>query len=411
MSSLSIKRFVMVSGERYCLIFDDQAKLPLYFPSLYVTTQVRNRSLSFAAMESALVGIKVLLKFTDEYSINLEKRFREKEYLKPNELDALRDFCQSSLRIKDAKVAKSPIDYNAAFVDSRVSKSTEYIRLSAIAGYLEWLASAIFAGRLNRETLAHINQMIAGVKARRPIKKNRNNLKTEKNLTAEEIATAFEVFRPGSEINPFVRHDVQVRNQLMFLLLYWLGLRRGELLNIRISDIDFQKNYIVIARRADEKSDPRTYQPLVKTQDRILPLGSTIVKKLHSYILNERRSTRFAGKHDFLFITHKAGPTQGQPISISGYNRTIELIREMTPGLHSLLGHNLRHTWNGNYSNTMDELENPPSESDQEKIRSYIMGWKEGSGTASTYNKRFIRRKAYEASLNLQDGILGVPII
>ena len=49
-----VKAFVMGSGERYCLLFDAQTRHPLYYPNLYVTTQVRNNSLSLAAMETAL---------------------------------------------------------------------------------------------------------------------------------------------------------------------------------------------------------------------------------------------------------------------------------------------------------------------------------------------------------------------
>jgi hypothetical protein len=50
------KSFVMQSGERYCLLFDKTAGMPLFYPNLFVTTQVRNQSNSVAAMESALSG-------------------------------------------------------------------------------------------------------------------------------------------------------------------------------------------------------------------------------------------------------------------------------------------------------------------------------------------------------------------
>jgi len=56
------KAFVMGSGERYCLLVE-RSGLPLYYPNLYITTQVRNKSLSFSAMESTLSGISVLNRF------------------------------------------------------------------------------------------------------------------------------------------------------------------------------------------------------------------------------------------------------------------------------------------------------------------------------------------------------------
>jgi len=42
-------------------------------------------------------------------------------------------------------------------------------------------------------------------------------------------------------------------------------------------------------------------------------------------------------------------------------------------------------------------------------MRSYLMGWKEGSGTAAHYNKRFVKKKANEAALKLQEGMIRVP--
>lgn len=80
-----------------------------------------------------------------------------------------------------------------------------------------------------------------------------------------QLDTLFEVIKPGSDLNPF-SIDVQRRNRLMILLLFYLGIRGGELLNIRIQDIDFSTNRIRIFRRADELADSRTNQPHAKTR-------------------------------------------------------------------------------------------------------------------------------------------------
>ncbi|HDS2804744.1 TPA: site-specific integrase, partial [Escherichia coli] len=67
-------------------------------------------------------------------------------------------------------------------------------------------------------------------------------------------------------------------------------------------------------------------------------------------------------------------------------------------------GHSLRHTWNRKFSERMDAMNEQVSEERQEQLRSYLMGWRDGSGTAATYNKRFIRQKGFEAALALQAG-------
>ena len=75
-----IKSFVMQSGERYCLLFDKTTGMPLFYPNLFVTTQVRNKSNSVAAMESALSSINVLQSFCDERGLDLTDRFLKREF-------------------------------------------------------------------------------------------------------------------------------------------------------------------------------------------------------------------------------------------------------------------------------------------------------------------------------------------
>ena len=98
--STTLKAFVMESGERYCLLVDQQTSLPLYYPNLYITTQVRNNSLSFSAMETALAGIAVLLKYFEGVGQSIETRFQNGDFLETNELDGIRDYCQNNFRSK-----------------------------------------------------------------------------------------------------------------------------------------------------------------------------------------------------------------------------------------------------------------------------------------------------------------------
>lgn len=281
--------------------------------------------------------------------------------------------------------------------------------MTVIAQYIKWLAEQFVGSSKDKLVVLQIGKMEKGLKARRPVKKNRNAEHNVKGLDEGQIALVFELFRPDSELNPFADESVRIRNRLIFLMLYHLGIRGGELLNIRIRDIDFGKNQLVIVRRADEKDDPRTYQPLVKTLDRRLPMKDTLVQEIHHYILNGRKNIPNSTKNDFLFVTHKFGPTQGQPLSKSGYQKVIDVVRTASPALFNLTGHQLRHSWNEAFSNQMDAMNESPSQEQQEKMRSYLMGWKEGSGTANHYNKRFVRKKANEAALKLQEGMVRVP--
>lgn len=188
-------------------------------------------------------------------------------------------------------------------------------------------------------------------------------------------------------------------------MLYSLGIRSGELLNIRINDINFSDSSLAIRRRADDKADPRVKQPLVKTYERKLPLSRQLAKELLNYINDIRRKFTKAKKHEYLFIIHKSGPSQGGPMSTIAYHNTIATIREVVPELRNLTGHKLRHTWNYEFSKKLDEMSLPLSETEQENIRSSLMGWAQGSGTARLYNVRHTQDKAEKVALSLQKSI------
>ncbi|SDX67457.1 hypothetical protein SAMN05421783_1533 [Thiocapsa roseopersicina] len=52
MTVFTTKNFTMESGERYCQPVDSVSG-GLFYPNLFVTTQIRNRSLSLSAMQAA----------------------------------------------------------------------------------------------------------------------------------------------------------------------------------------------------------------------------------------------------------------------------------------------------------------------------------------------------------------------
>lgn len=402
----------MQGGERYCLLVDRETGKPLYYPNLYVTTQVRNRSNSVAAMESALSGINVLLSFCDERRIDLADRFQKREFFATHELDAIRDYCQQSFAKRAAGSHQDVITIHSK-VRPRPARKTGlanvYMRLTHIAKYVEWLATVLLTGEIEKKTTLDIARMKKGFESRRPTRKGRNQLGREKGLTREQEAVLLDVIRPGSERNSFEDHATQIRNQLLIMLLLHLGIRSGELLNIRVSDIDGANNQIVIARRADEKRDPRRRQPLVKTLDRRLPMKDTLVQAIHRYVVQFRSKVPGTRKHDYLLVTHKSCPTQGQPMSRSALIKVIKLISSAAPELAGLHGHELRHTWNNRFSEFMDARHDAPKPEEQEAQRSYLQGWKPGSGTATTYTKRFTQEKAVEASLKLQEGMTRIP--
>lgn len=387
--TIGINSFLLDSGERYCIVVNKTTGLPLYYSNLYLTTQIRNRGYSISTIESIAVNISLFYRFLNESHISIEDNIMQHNCLSHADIDRLSIFLSKKFSL-DKTIKKK----------SFVSKQTLYRRLSNVAEYLFWLSSIL--NKSNDHVQLSL-KMVKAIKERRPRNNKVFNDRDEECISDIKINKIMELINPNSGKNPFLGY-VRERNELLFIMLYELGLRCGELLNIRIGDIDFQKNRLRIERRADEKNDPRVRQPLVKTLDRTLSLSKYLISKIYNYILNRRLIA--TGKTDYLFISYKPGVTQGNPLSISGYHKIISQLAISDPLLNGLRGHQFRHTWNYNFSKLMDSLNPKVSEREQEIMREYLMGWKPGCGTAATYNKRYVREQANEASIKLQEKLI-----
>ena len=397
---LSVRRFQAESGERFSILVDDTG-MPLYYPALYVTAELRGGGLAVNTINQALSAIKVLCAWADYYSIDFESRFKRSELLFSQNIHSLRDFAQK--RLADTK----PNLGKVASIKRRqypVSKENQFNRMSVIAEYLGFVA-----GRLHPMTATSakdIEAMVEMIKANRPrISSSTEKDRSEVHLDEALLDALEEVIKPGSEANPVTDLGIQFRNALMFTILRLTGLRRGELLNLKIDDFDFAKGILCVVRRPDSAGDPRTYQPLAKTRERSFPLSPELMNRIHDYISKYRGKIPGARKHGFLFITHRPGPSQGWPISNSGFGKFIFGLKKIAAEFEGFHTHALRHHWNYIFSQQSSERGLKPER--EEKLRSYLMGWSETSGTAATYNKRHIREEAGKAVIELQNKRLG----
>lgn len=391
MSSIYVDSFMLENGERYCHVVNKKTGEPLYYPNLYITTQVRNRSESISTMKVIAGSISLLYRFFMRKEINIDERIQKRIFLAPHEIDDLIEFTSFNF--------KSGVDSD--FCVSNVKKPTKYFRITTIANYLEWLCKILLSHTGQKDTIKEILVFINNIKRKKPRNNDKYVMDIEKSLDKAQLDSLFSILSPGSNLNPFTE-IVQKRNNLIFLLLHCFGMRAGELLNLRIGDIDFAESTIAIRRRANDKTDSRVYQPLVKTCERKLIADANLICEISDYILNDRRKVKNANKHDFLFITYKEGKTQGQPLSFSSYHKIVSVVRQSSSLLSGLTGHKLRHTWNYEFSKTIDKAKDISDEKEQQ-IRSYLMGWLPGSDTSIIYNRRHIFELSKKTALEQQE--------
>lgn len=404
---MKLVRAFFQNGERYSLLVGDDGK-PLWYPTLYATSQLRNAAKAPNTIVANLAVIRQLMVWAKREDFNLETNFAQNKFLSTPQIESLCRFFQQRhfshhskpLMLQSARnkeVARTKIKRS-----TKVSSSTQYIRLTYVADYLQWLAYRIVEAnkkQVDADIIFIVKRMVTSIRARRPVRANDLN-KKRMGLEKEQRAELLALVTPSHENNPF-SEDLKIRNELIVNLLYQLGIRQGELLSIRIGDIDFSKNEIVIPRRHDDPDDPRRNQPVAKTMDRRLPLSKELAELISNYIVGERRNIKPARRHDFLLVVHKVGPYLGQPLSSRGLARVFKQIQDARPDSFSnLTPHLLRHTWNDRFSELADDK--GIDEAREEKMRSYSMGWKEGSGTAATYTRRHTEKEARRVALLLQ---------
>lgn len=409
------KSLVLSDGERDSLLIDESTGIPHFYSSLYSTIKFRNKGLAANTIKKNLETINFLYLYLQERDIHLEDNFRCAVPLSISEIEGIAAAC--SLKVSELIKQKSNIIQMSVKTEShrmipqkkktQVGNDTKYVRLSYVALYVTWLAEYI--GILTKE---QINDMKGAFLSRRPPKKPKNtnvDISDEKGFQCEELKSIYQVIAVGSSENPFKSESVQVRNNLIIKLLHRLGIRRSEALSLRADNFIYlpqsenEGSRLEIQRQQDSKVDPRLNQPVLKTQPRIIEISADLADEIWNYIKNYRSKIKQARKHPFLFVVHRTGKYYGHPLSISGVDKIISYISAALG--YSIHPHQFRHRWNYEFSQKLDALDEKLESQEEEDIRSYLMGWKQGSGTAATYNQRFIREKAWEIQLMNQQGV------
>jgi integrase len=415
---------IFEDGERFPMLVDRGSGVPLFYPTIYSITVLRARNLASSTIVHALRAIILFHAFLSKYGINLEDRRGNGTYLALNEIDCL----AREVRFPIARLLEGS-DVGAAEVKrlrpalfgsrerhrqritSERQEETELgfaaARLRYIRDYISWLTAQHLA-RIDRDEAGYAakeakrQQMLEAINTRIPPIRARRMLSAREGLASNVVEKLLQVVDDSAPENPWEGEYTRRRNQLIVLWSLELGLRRGELMGVCIDDIDFRKQEVLIRRRSDDSKDPRRYQPNAKTKDRRLPLSNELIQLTQSFIMEVRIKIVGARKHAFLFVAEKSG----RPLSTAAMSKIYTSLREKCPDIpDDLTWHAFRHTWNDRFSETMESRNVPPEQ--EQKMRSYLMGWSERSGAAAIYTRRYVRKPAHKASLELQSSLIG----
>jgi integrase len=429
------KNYIVQNGERYGLLVNEDG-IPDFWTTLYMTTNLRhekhstqkvclNHLIHINIWEKAL-GERIFERITN-FLYNPNTSSNDKFYT-DIEIRKLADHCKLETKTARRKVldqhSKKRDDNTLKILfpvyrmpDPVVGKAHFSNRLKTCVEYFEFIATNILREQPSFSAYLDIiqNTKKAILKQRKKGGRaaNTTNDPNKKAPPPEVFDHLMEIVEPSNANNPYTAL-VRQRNYLLFKILYETGLRAGEVLQLKVSDINSRQFEIQVRDRHDDPEDTfRKDEPNAKTLERDLPISEELSAQIRAYVFNERRFIPNTQKHGFLFVSHK-GLTQGQPISSIQFSRIVEKIsinKELAQFIkrngilvdRQVTRHGFRHNLNNKLSNAIDQnneeaineghMHDVVSEKKEIEQRMYINGHK-SENSAKVYNIRHTKKQA-----------------
>jgi integrase len=385
------------TAERLPFLLNSQG-IPMYFPLLWVLTERRAIGLATSTIEADLIAIKDLYCWSDLRGIPIENRFAERKILQPHEITSLFDYIKIN-KLQQTALSKKTIN-GPRYSSSKHSA----IKIKRVIQYIGWLSDPITQKQpqnIHDGYENSRNNMLSRMNAKAPISKNRNSLFGRTSLSEEQVAGLLEFFQSQPPKVTQESNYTWKRDRLILKMLLLCGIRRGELAGIKINNIDPRFGKILIPRSPDDPDETRKHQPATKTNDREIPVSTTLMNEIQEYIFHYRRQKSLSKTHPYLFVSVRTG----KPISLAGINNIFRSIRRLNLNISKTLSpHVLRHSFAVNY---VQKMENDGVQfSRQAQALSEAMGWRQGSGTEAIYLKRHTKKQADMIHLSIQEEIL-----
>ncbi|NLR96056.1 site-specific integrase [Rhizobium sp. P38BS-XIX] len=394
-------------GERMPFLVKRSTGTPLEDATYWMIAHRRILGVQSNTLGNELRGLFFIYLWADARGVDIQQRLAEGVFFSLSEITDLGNFCGLSIE-KAVRQTASRSPKVASLQDRR--KATKGLsgekrnRLAAIYSLIEF-TSADYLSRLSPwpSRWDHYNSVrsecLKTLDGQRKGggRRSRDDVGQREGLDEDVLNRLRDVVEPDHSENPF-KPEVRFRNYVIIMLLLALGIRRGELCGLKVTDCLFgTKGTVTVHRRPDDPADPRKHKPATKTAARVMPLNPKLVDLVHEWITHHRSKIAGARLHPYLIVSSDTG----KPMSLSNVNKIMERLRDAVPGLPvGLTAHILRHSWNDWFSLEMDKK--GYSEDEEVKWRMRLMGWRDPD-TARHYLRRTVRRRSDEVLREMQD--------
>ncbi|MBT5230453.1 MAG: site-specific integrase [Methylococcales bacterium] len=395
---------VMINGYRAKVLVKDD--MPVFYPNLYATLELSNRALN--TQKKYLEHIGLFEDYLEYESIDLIARLEQRpksSYLTDEEVSRFvsdAGFQKATLDKKYAGVRLLP----AAF--ESVGRVHAQQRLEAVRDYLIFLYDKLGDHSTRYEAVDDVSKRYSRkIKAAKPSWK-KTKIEQMKGLTQQERDRLLGIMHPESADNPFANKALKLRNYIVLLLGLDMGLRRSEMLLIKISDIHWHSGELAIVNLEDERMDTRIEAPQFKTHERQLVMGDDLSWAIRDYVDNYRvlnKGPSEAKKHPFLLVSHRRN--EGKSLSIKALDGVLPRVSATAPELKHIHPHILRHDAAYTLLESMrDELEVLTPEDRTTRVRkvlTYAFGWSSESNMPGLYGAKFWKEEADKAMKKRSD--------
>ena len=348
------------SGELFPILLDDEG-MPIPLPNEFILSK---RHVSSNTLIRNLREIKLLYQWLQIHHIELYERLTQKRpFTEAEIIGSLVEFLRKDheKKHKMIKIAVRPDTFNQ--------------RLITIKQFLNWYIE-MYIGTLsftsnNYQYYITYKTRLISLLDRCFINSPPTNKNLTKGLTSREQSKLIKLIKPKMHS----QNPIEYRNYIMVMLMLSFGLRPGEVLSLRVEDIQLGSiSSIRVHRRAPDIKDKRKQRPLIKRNGRTLAINDkSLAAELDLYItkwremLDERNQTNF--EWDYLIINK-----DGAPLSLPSITQYFQILRErhanVLPTKFSPKA--LRHT----FSVSMERLlrEAGVEEDNRKKALAYLRG-------------------------------------
>jgi len=316
MTRFVAKRIKFLNGERHSVL-SRVGGLPVHEATLFLA-RFRTRGRKPNTVHRVCTTLALLYRWLHSSKIDLMGRLREGQCLTSPEVYRLGSAAQyraDEVAEEDAthEVKRQVVDLHRVRMRRKVGAvrrrtvgaENHATRLRYFVAYLDFLVGYV-ATTLPRHLRLQLEedskQVLNILRAQVPTVPGGGGLGSREGMSKEDQELLLAIVRPNSPQNPWKRAFVRHRNWLIVVLLLATGMRRGELLNLQLSDLHPRKPLVSIVRRPHDPGDRRLIQPTPKTRERVVELRPAIMKAVWKHIAL-RGEIRAARKHGYLFVS------------------------------------------------------------------------------------------------------------